>query len=74
MSDLRWENSLLVQAEEREAALTDSELFRLVRRSIASLSDPAVEAVVPGRQENPPNVLRLERLLPEPEFEFLFPV
>ncbi|AZQ09375.1 glycoside hydrolase family 19 protein [Shewanella khirikhana] len=58
----------------KEASLTDFPLMHAVKASIATRDNAIVEAVLPGRAENPANVKRLEAILPEAEFEFIFPV
>merc|ERR1719244_97974 len=61
------------QAEEREAELTDTDLFRMVKKSISTLQTPKVEQIKPGRAANPANVKRLERILSAKDWEYLFP-
>lgn len=35
--------------------------------------NPQIESIVPGRSSNPPNVKRVERLIPQTQFEAMFP-
>ena len=58
----------------REAELTSSELFAQVKASIATRTNADVEAVVPGRTQNPDNVRRVESILKSPDWDYLFPV
>ncbi len=62
------------QAEAREAQLTDNDFFRTIKASIRTLDNAGVEQVTPGRAANPPNVRRVERLLPASKWEFYFGV
>ncbi|WP_227718294.1 chitinase [Microbulbifer sp. Q7] len=58
----------------REAELTSSALFTQVKASIVTLDNPQVEAVVPGRIQNPANVRRVESIISDADWSFLFPV
>ncbi|MGO1072929.1 glycoside hydrolase family 19 protein [Lysobacter sp. CA199] len=58
----------------KEAQLTDSPLMRKVKESIRTLDNAAVEAVLPGRAANPDNVRRVESILSNAQFEFVFPM
>jgi chitodextrinase len=58
----------------REASLTDFLLMRSVKAAIATRDNLVVDAVQPGRADNPDNVKRLESVLSESQFEFLFPL
>lgn len=60
--------------EAREAELTSSELFSQVKASIVTRENAEVEAVVAGRAQNPTNVLRVESIIGNADWEFLFPV
>jgi len=60
------------QAEKREAELTNSKLFDMVRKSISTLKVAEVERIKPGRKQNPANVVRVERLLSESDWDFIF--
>ncbi|EAR08440.1 hypothetical protein MED297_17647 [Reinekea sp. MED297] len=55
-----------------EAAITDTELYRLVKDSIQTLNNDAVERVRPSRADNPDNVKRVERLLSQADWNYLF--
>lgn len=57
-----------------EVRLTDSPLMRQVRDSIRTLDNAQVEAVTPGRAQNPENVRRVESIVGNPQFEHLFPM
>ncbi|MEX1828296.1 glycoside hydrolase family 19 protein [Luteibacter sp. CQ10] len=57
-----------------EAALTASPLMQSVRRSIRTLDNATVEAVNPGRPQNPANVRRVESIVDEATFDYLFPL
>ncbi|BAJ00828.1 glycoside hydrolase family 19 protein [Shewanella violacea] len=57
-----------------EAQLTDFPLMRAVKSSIATRDNSVVEAVSVANPNNPDNVRRLESVLSEAQFEFLFPV
>merc|ERR1712180_300896 len=61
------------QAEKREQELTDTPLFHMVKKSIATLDSQTVDAIKPGAAKNPHNVKRLEKLLSEKDWEYLFP-
>ncbi|WP_078084438.1 chitinase [Microbulbifer mangrovi] len=60
--------------EAREAELTSSALFTQVKASIVTRDNAEVEAVVAGRAQNPANVLRVESIISNADWEFLFPV
>ncbi|MCK7598750.1 hypothetical protein M0G74_15860 [Microbulbifer sp. CAU 1566] len=60
--------------EAREAELTSSPLFTQVKASIVTRENSEVEAVTPGRSENPENVQRVESIIGNPDWNFLFPV
>lgn len=57
----------------REAALTDRPLMAAVKASIATLDNAAVERISPLSQNNPSNVRRVESIVAEPDWEYLFP-
>lgn len=46
----------------------------LIRDALRVLPDAEVESVQPGRAENPPNVRRVEQILPEAKFDAIFPI
>ncbi|WP_326490339.1 glycoside hydrolase family 19 protein [Shewanella sp. AS16] len=56
-----------------ETGLTDFPLMRAVKASIATRDNAEVEAVVPGRADNPVNVKRIEAIVSNADFEYLFP-
>ncbi|KUE79398.1 chitinase [Aeromonas schubertii] len=58
----------------REQALTDFPQMAVVKASIATRDNLVVEAVQPGRADNPGNVKRVESLLGESQFNYLFPL
>jgi len=62
------------EAEKREEELTNTELFHLVKASIATLKSEDVDLVVPGREDNPENVRRLEGILSDSDWEYIFPM
>jgi len=64
----------LQMAEAREAQLTDTPLFRLVKASIETLKSRKVDKVKAGRKANPKNVRRVERILSGKDWEFIFPM
>ncbi|MGX9079776.1 chitinase, partial [Klebsiella pneumoniae] len=57
-----------------EQALTDFPAMAAVKASIATRDNAVVEAVAPGLALNPANVKRVEGLLSESQFNFLFPL
>ncbi|MCW9015662.1 MAG: hypothetical protein OQJ89_01725, partial [Kangiellaceae bacterium] len=65
----------LTQAEidAMEGQLTSSEQFQLVKGSIETRSNVEVEAVTPGRTDNPENVKRVEAILNETLWNYTFP-
>jgi len=64
----------LSQLRADEERLTADPLMRKVRQSVRTLDNAQVEAVVPGRADNPDNVRRVEALLGPLQFEHLFPL
>ncbi len=66
-------NSFYDELAATEAALTDTPLMAEVKASIATISNEAVEAVAPLRAANPDNVRRVESIIAEADWEFLFP-
>ena len=63
-----------LRAEAREAELTDTPLFDLVRASIATLESDKVEQVKANRAANPENVRRLEKILSKKGWQHIFPM
>lgn len=62
------------EIDAKETALTDFPLMRAVKSSIATRDNRIVERVTAGNVNNPANVKRLESIVSEVQFEFLFPV
>lgn len=56
-----------------EQQKTSSPLFNKVKNTIRKLDNTSVEAVTPLRAANPANVKRLESIIDQSSFEFLFP-
>lgn len=57
-----------------EAKLTDFPAMKEVLRSISTLDNAQVLRVAPGRADNPENVRRVESIMDEASFEFVFPM
>lgn len=64
----------LSDVQATEAALTNTALFRSVKASVATRPQGVVNAVTPGAAGNPENVKRVERLLPQSQWDYLFPM
>jgi len=62
------------EAEKKEALLTKSELFEDVKKSIATLNSDEVERIDVGGGDNPANVKRVESILSEKDWDYIFPV
>nr|WP_326492230.1 glycoside hydrolase family 19 protein [Aeromonas hydrophila] len=62
------------ELDAKEHALTDFPAMMAVKASIATRDNAVVEAVAPGLPLNPANVKRVEGLLSESQFNFLFPL
>ncbi|MBW8183496.1 chitinase [Shewanella nanhaiensis] len=62
------------EIDAKESALTDFPLMRAVKSSIATRDNAIVDAIIPLSPNNPDNVKRLESVLSETQFEFIFPV
>ncbi|MGL6402533.1 glycoside hydrolase family 19 protein [Aeromonas hydrophila] len=62
------------ELDAKEHALTDFPAMTAVKDSIATRDNAVVEAVAPGLPLNPANVKRVEGLLSESQFNFLFPL
>ncbi len=58
----------------KEKALTDFPLMEAVKSSIQTLDNSAVEQIEPGRAANPANVKRVESILKEADWDYLFPM
>ena len=63
----------LSELEAREAELTSGELMSAVRASIATRENSVVEAISADDPANPANVLRVESILSETDWNHLFP-
>ena len=76
----KWEHEspngppTVAEAEAREAQLTDTPLFAMVRASIATLASAAVDSIAPGRAANPANVRRVESIMSAEQWDYLFAV
>ena len=62
------------EAEAREAELTDTPLFAMVKESIATLESATVDTIAPGNGGNPANVKRVESIMTEEQWDYLFAV
>ncbi|WP_306847382.1 glycoside hydrolase family 19 protein [Aeromonas hydrophila] len=62
------------ELDAKEHALTDFPAMTAVKASIATRDNAVVEAVAPGLPLNPANVKRVEGLISESQFNFLFPL
>ena len=62
------------EAEAREAELTDTPLFEMVKSSIASLASEEVDKIAPGLASNPANVKRVESIMTSDQWDYLFAV
>lgn len=58
----------------KEKALTDFPLMNAVKTSIATLPNSDVEKIEPGRAANPENVKRVESVISEQDWDYLFPM
>ncbi|WP_087016018.1 glycoside hydrolase family 19 protein [Thaumasiovibrio subtropicus] len=70
------DGSYIMSAEflaNKEAELTDSPEFDAVRASIATRDNAIVEAVRPGAAGNPENVRRVEEMIDQSKWDYLFP-
>ena len=61
-------------AEYRESQLTNTPLFEMVKASIATLDSAEVEKIAAERAGNPENVKRVESILTEEQWDYLFAV
>nr|WP_211183132.1 glycoside hydrolase family 19 protein [Aeromonas salmonicida] len=62
------------ELDAKEKALTDFPAMAAVKASIATRDNAVVEAVAPGLPLNPANVKRVEGVISESQFNFLFPL
>lgn len=60
--------------EARETELTSSPLFTRVKQDIQVRPESEVLAIAPKSASNPDNVKRVERIVSEAEFDFIFPL
>jgi GH18 family chitinase/chitodextrinase len=58
----------------KEAELTNTPAMKLVKDSIATLSNEEFEKIKPYRYDNPSNVKRVEAIVTEQDWEYLFPM
>ncbi len=58
----------------KEKELTDFPLMKSVKDTIRTLDNAQVEQIEPGRAANPANVKRVEAILKESDWEYLFPL
>ena len=63
----------LSELEAKEAELTDSDLMRMVKASIATRDNMVVEQISPLNVSNPENVKLVENIISASDWEFLFP-
>ncbi|MDA9556500.1 hypothetical protein N9R79_03220 [Vibrio sp.] len=65
----------LSQTQQDEAAIiaAQPDSLALVRESIETLDNPSVEAITVGANANPSNVKRVESIINEQDWDFLFP-
>lgn len=57
----------------KEAELTNTDLMRSVKAAIATRDNTVVNAITPRSSANPSNVKRVENIVTESDWEFLFP-
>lgn len=60
--------------EKKESELTNSPQFKLVKLSIATRSQSEVDKVQKDNASNPENVKRVEKILPEKNWQEIFPM
>ncbi|MCZ7841086.1 PKD domain-containing protein [Leclercia adecarboxylata] len=58
----------------KKQALTDFPLMKSVKATIRTLDNALVEQIEPGKATNPDNVKRVESILKESDWEYLFPL
>ncbi len=59
---------------QREKELTSFPAMQSVKSDIQTLDNAQVELIAPGRADNPANVKRLESIIGEKDWDFLFPM
>jgi len=62
------------QALKKESELTDTPIFDMVKKSISTIESSEVDEIAPGNANNPINVKRVEKIMTEEQYEYLFPV
>ncbi len=73
LPDTAGDRVALSDLQAAEAALTSGELMTLVRQAIATRDNAVVDAVTIANPANPENVQRVEAILAEADWEYLFP-
>jgi len=63
----------LSELQAAEAALTSDPLLASVKQSIATLDNASVNTITAGNPDNPANVRRVERIVGESDWNYLFP-
>lgn len=61
-----------VLAEEQEIIAQQPESYQLVMESIQTRDNDVVEAISPNRDDNPENVKRIEKIISEQDWNYLF--
>jgi chitodextrinase len=59
---------------DEKALAAEFPMMAPVRESIRTLDNASVEAIAPGRRQNPSNVKRVERIVDASAFQYLFPL
>ncbi|MBU2711963.1 chitinase [Zooshikella harenae] len=62
----------LTELKKKEKELTNTPLMNKVKESIATLDNDSVNAIKPGRVQNPDNVKRVESLVSHDNWNYLF--
>lgn len=62
------------KAEKREHELTDTPIFDMVKQSISTIESSKVDEITVGNGNNPVNVKRVEKIMTEEQYGYLFPV
>ena len=61
------------ELDKQEAAAMNTPLMNLVAESIKTLDNKAVEAIRPKAETNPENVKRIESIVSEEDWDYIFP-
>jgi len=61
-------------AEKKEEQLTNTPIFDMVKESISTIESSEVDEIAPGNAANPANVARVEGIMTEAQYDYLFPV